>query len=129
MAVHRHFGAGYLEEVYKNALVIELKGLGLECEKEVPIPVEYKGVRVGDYRADIIVEKRMILELKAVSALCAAHEAQLVNYLTATGIDDGLLINFGAASLERKHKYRVYRPQNPPALNFVNSVNSVSKRL
>ena len=65
MAVHRHFGPGYLEEVYKNALMIELKELGLECEKEVPIPVEYKGVRVGDYRADIIVEKRMILELKA----------------------------------------------------------------
>lgn len=127
MSVHRHFGPGYLEEVYKNALMIELKELGLECEKEVPIPVEYKGVRVGDYRADIIVEKCMILELKAVSALCVAHEAQLVNYLTATGIDDGLLINFGAASLERKHKYRVYRPKSPSAPNSVNSVNTVSK--
>ena len=128
MAVHRHFGPGYLEEVYKNALMIELKELGLECEKEVPIPVEYKGVRVGDYRADIIVEKCMILELKAVSALCAAHEAQLVNYLAATGIDDGLLINFGAASLERKHKYRVYRPKTTTGLNSVNSVNDVSKQ-
>ena len=127
MAVHRHFGPGYLEEVYKNALLLELKELGLECEEEVPIPVEYKGVRVGDYRADIIVEKCMILELKAVSALCAAHEAQLVNYLTATGIDDGLLINFGAASLEWKHKYRVYRPSPPSGLNSVNSVNTVSK--
>ena len=128
MAVHRHFGPGYLEEVYKNALLIELKELGLACEKEVPIPVEYKGVRVGDYRADIIVEKCMILELKAVSALCAAHEAQLVNYLTATGIDDGLLINFGAASLERKHKYRVYRPKTTSGHNSVNSVNTVSKQ-
>ena len=127
MSVHRHFGPGYLEEVYKNVLMIELKELGLECEKEVPIPVEYKGVRVGDYRADIIVEKCMILELKAVSALCAVHEAQLVNYLTATEIDDGLLINFGAASLERKHKYRVYRPKSPSAPNSVNSVNTVSK--
>lgn len=89
--------------------------------------MEYKGVRVGDYRADIIVEKCMILELKAASALCVAHEAQLVNYLTATGIDDGLLINFGAASLERKHKYRVYRPKSPSDPNSVNSVNTVSK--
>ena len=126
MAVHRHFGSGYLEEVYKNAMLVELKDLGLEAEKEVAIPVDYKGTRVGDYRADIIVEKCMILELKAVSALCAAHEAQLVNYLTATGIDDGLLINFGAASLERKHKYRVYRPNPPSGLNSVNSVNTVS---
>ena len=91
MAVHRHFGPGYLEEVYKNALMVELNGLGIQAEKEIPITVNYKGVRVGDYRADIIVENRLILELKAVTALCSAHEAQLVNYLNATGIDDGLL--------------------------------------
>ena len=123
MAVHRHFGPGYLEEVYKNALLLELKELGLECEEEVPIPVEYKGVRVGDYRADIIVEKSLILELKAVSAMNASHEAQLVNYLNATKIDDGLLINFGAASLERKHKYRTYRPGCSKTPNPVNDVS------
>ena len=127
MAVHRHFGSGYLEEVYKNALLIELKDLGIEAEKEVAIPVDYKGTRVGDYRADVIVDKRLILELKAVSALNASHEAQLVNYLNATKIDDGLLINFGAASLERKHKYRTYRPTHPQSLNPVNPVNDVSK--
>ena len=127
MAVHRHFGSGYLEEVYKNALMIELKDLGIEAEKEVAIPVDYKGTRVGDYRADVIVDKRLILELKAVSALNASHEAQLVNYLNATKIDDGLLINFGAASLERKHKYRTYRPTHPQSLNPVNPVNDVSK--
>ncbi|MBQ7251787.1 MAG: GxxExxY protein, partial [Kiritimatiellae bacterium] len=111
MAVHRHFGSGYLEEVYKNALMVEPGELGLRAEKEVPIPVDYKGVRVGEYRADIIVEKSLLLELKAVSALNAVHEAQLVNYLNATKIEDGFLINFGAASLERKHKFRTYRPK------------------
>ena len=123
MAVHRHFGPGYLEEVYKNAMMVELEAAGLRSEKEVPIEVAYKGIRVGDYRADIVVEKRLILELKAVTVLNAAHEAQLVNYLNATGIDDGLLINFGAASLQHKHKYRVYRQQKP--LNPVNPVNLV----
>ena len=123
MAVHRNFGPGYLEEVYKNALMVELEEEALRSEKEVPIAVVYKGVRVGDYRADIVVENCLILELKAVVALNAAHEAQLVNYLTATGIDDGLLINFGAASLQHKHKYRVYRQQQ--SLNPVNPVNPV----
>ena len=123
IAVHRHFGPGYLEEVYKNAMMVELEAAGLQAEKEVPIAVAYKGVRVGDYRADIVVENCLILELKAVTALNAAHEAQLVNYLNATGIDDGLLINFGAASLQYKHKYRVYRQQQP--LNPVNPVNPV----
>ena len=120
MAVHRHFGTGYLEEVYKNALLVELEALGLHAEKEMSIPVDYNGVRVGDYRAGIIVENRLILELKAVTALCSAHEAQLVNYLNATGIDDGLLINFGSSSLQHKHKYRIYRSPNP--VNLVNPV-------
>ena len=123
MAVHRHFGPGYLEEVYKNAMMVELEAAGLRSEKEIPIAVAYKGVRVGDYRADIVVENCLILELKAVTALNAAHEAQLVNYLSATEIDDGLLINFGAASLQHKHKYRVYRQPQP--LNPVNPVNPV----
>ena len=120
MSVHRHFGAGYLEEVYKNALMVELEATGLHAEREIPIPIDYKGVRVGDYRADIIVENRLILELKSVTALCSAHEAQLVNYLNATAIDDGLLINFGSTSLQHKHKYRICHSPNP-----VNPVNPV----
>ena len=128
MAVHRHFGSGYLEEVYKNAMMVELKELGIEAEKEVAIPVDYKGIRVGDYRADIIVEKCLILELKAVSAMNSNHEAQLVNYLNATKMENGLLINFGAASLERKHKYRTYRPGYSKTSNPVNPVNEVSKQ-
>ena len=123
MAVHRHFGPGYLEEVYKNALMVELDTLGIQAEKEIPIAVNYKGVRVGDYRADIIIENRLILELKAVVAIHPSHEAQLVNYLNATGIDDGLLLNFGAVSLQHKHKYRVYNPSG--SINPVNPVNPV----
>ena len=113
MRVHSHFGSGYLEEVYKNALMVELKSLGINAEKEVPIAVDYRGVCVGNYQADVIVEKSLILELKAVSTLVARHVAQLVNYLTATGVDDGLLINFGAPSLQFKHKYRTYAPSSP----------------
>ena len=121
MAVHRHFGPGYLEEVYKNALSVELESLGIKAEKEAAIEVRYKNVCVGNYRADIVVENMIIVELKAIASLNASHEAQLVNYLTATGIDDGLLINFGAASLQHKHKYRVYVNDGNP----VNPVNPV----
>ena len=114
MKVHRHFGAGYLEEVYKNALVVELERSGLQTEKEVAIRVDYEGVCVGNYVADVIVENRLILELKAVSTLVLRHEMQLVNYLAATRIDDGLLLNFGSDSLQFKHKYRCYhKPENP----------------
>ena len=123
MRVHSYFGDGYLEEVYKNALLVELKKLGFDVQSEVAIPVDYHGVRVGDYRADIIVEARLILELKAVTALNKKHEAQVVNYLTATGINDGLLLNFGTPSLQYKHKYRLMAKQN----NLVNPVNPVKK--
>ena len=123
MRVHSFFGDGYLEDVYKNALLVELKDLGFETKSEVAIPVDYKGVRVGDYRADIIVEDCLILELKAVTALNKRHEAQVVNYLTATGINDGLLLNFGTLSLQYKHKYRLMMKPN----NLVNSVNPVKK--
>lgn len=107
MKVHSRLGAGFLEEVYKKALVHELGKCGVECEKEVGIAVVYDGPKVGMYQADVVVEGRLILELKAVSTLVARHEAQLVNYLTATGMDDGLLLNFGAPSLQFKHKYRL----------------------
>ena len=123
MRVHSYFGDGYLEEVYKNALLVELKKLGFEVQSEVAIPVDYHGVRVGDYRADIIVEARLILELKAVTALNKKHEAQVVNYLTATGINDGLLLNFGTPSLQYKHKYRLMAKHN----NLVNPVNPVEE--
>ena len=123
MRVQTVLGPGYLEEVYKNSMLVELRSEGLKAEAEVNIPVDYRGVRVGNYKADIIVENQVILELKAVSCLVAQHEAQLVNYLTATRIDDGLLFNFGATSLQYKHKYRLYKSPKPS--NPVNPVNPV----
>ncbi len=135
MKVHRHFGPGYLEEVYKNALIVELEHAGIRALKEVPIQIDYEGVRVGNYVADIIVENCLILELKATTTLVMRHEMQLVNYLAATQIEDGLLINFGSESLQFKHKYRNYhKPINPVNSactrkeNHVNPVNPVQER-
>ncbi len=109
MNIRRHLGPGYLESVYKNAMLVELKKHSLTFEVEKPINVYYDGVLVGEFKADIIVEDFLILELKAVQSLHMAHEIQLVNYLTATGIDNGLLINFGSDELQFKRKFRVYR--------------------
>ena len=108
---------GFEEKVYKNALFIEMRDHGLTVECEVPFRVTYKGHVIGDYRADMIVDRRLIIELKAVNAIIPIHEIQLVNYLTATGIDDGLLINFGAEKLEIRHKYRKYSKSLSPSLN------------
>ncbi|MDD6517004.1 MAG: GxxExxY protein [Prevotella sp.] len=108
-AIRRQLGPGYLESVYKNAMLIEIEKHHLPYQTEVPLNVFYDGIVVGKYRADIIVGKRLILEIKATTNLTVANEIQLVNYLTATGIDDGLLVNFGADLLQFKRKYRVYR--------------------
>lgn len=109
LSVRRQLAQGYQETVYRNALAIELHKQGLAFEVEKPITVYYDDLPVGEYRADIIVEGRLILELKAIQNLTVANEIQLVNYLTATGIDDGLLINFGGERIEFKHKYRKYK--------------------
>ena len=109
--IRRVLGPGYLESVYKNSMLVELNKRGLVYEIEKPISVYYENVLVGDFKADIVVEGILILELKAVQSLHMAHEIQLVNYLTATGIDHGLLTNFGSDELQFKRKYRVYRKQ------------------
>lgn len=92
--VYNELGYGFLERVYENALLIELKALGLECQKQKPISVSYKGYNVGEYFADIIVENKVIIELKAAEGIVKEHEAQLLNYLRATEIEVGLLLNF-----------------------------------
>ena len=107
--IRRQLGPGFLEKVYKNAMVVELRKLKLNFETEKLIQVLYDGIVVGECRTDIIVEGRLILELKATQDLSIANEVQLVNYLTSTQIDDGLLINFGADKLQFKRKYRIYR--------------------
>lgn len=100
---------GYLESVYEKAMMVELQAMGLNASRQQPIKVYYQNTLVGDYIADIVVEGQVIVELKAVERLCVSHEAQLVNYLTATGIEHGLLINFGGATLEIRRKFRTYR--------------------
>ena len=107
--IRRQLGPGFLEKVYKNAMVVELRKLKLNFETEKLIQVLYDGIVVGEYRTDIIVEGKLILELKATQDLSIANEVQLVNYLTSTQIDDGLLINFGSHKLQFKRKYRIYR--------------------
>ena len=92
--VNRVLGAGFLEKVYENALLIELRRRSLRVESQVPIQIQYKGQLVGDYVADIVVENQVILELKAVNQLQTIHEAQLLNYLKATGFRVGMLVNF-----------------------------------
>ena len=93
--VYNSLGYGFLEKVYENSMMIELKSLGLDCEKQKPISVFYKSTQVGEYFADIIVENKVIIELKAAEGIIEEHEAQLLNYLKATNIEVGLLFNFG----------------------------------
>ena len=107
--VRMKLSAGFLECVYRNALLIELCDNSLKADKEVPIDVHYNDIVVGEFRADIIVENSVIIELKATQHLLPTHEAQLVNYLTATDIEHGLLINFGSEKIEIKRKYKTYK--------------------
>jgi len=101
--VHNALGYGFLEKVYHNAIVLELRKMGFDVESEKLICVYYDGQTIGEYFADIVVADKVILEIKAVQAINPVHEAQLVNYLKATNIDIGLLLNFGK-SLEVKRK-------------------------
>jgi GxxExxY protein len=114
MKVHSELGPGYVESVYKKSLKHELGKAGLKSQSEQPITVFYDGINVGDFISDMLVEGCVLLELKACLALTRAHEVQLVNYLTATGVDIGLLFNFGSESLQFKRKNRIYQPKTPP---------------
>jgi GxxExxY protein len=100
--VNRILGPGFLEKVYENALLIELRARGLKAEVQVPITVSYKENTVGEYFADILVEDKVIVELKTVEHLDKVHEAQLLNYLKATDIKVGLLVNFKNTKAEIK---------------------------
>lgn len=108
--VHGILSPGFLESVYKRALLYELQAYGLDAVAEKEIVVTYKGQQVGYFRADIVVENSVIIELKAVERLSPLHEVQLVNYLTATGIDNGILVNFGEEFAVRR-KFRIYSPR------------------
>ncbi|MBX3295959.1 MAG: GxxExxY protein [Acidobacteria bacterium] len=100
MQVHSTLGHGFLEKVYENSMMVALRSAGIFSEQQVPIKVVFEGVIVGDYFADILVEKTVILELKACERITDIHKAQALNYLKATGIDLALILNFGAKSFE-----------------------------
>jgi GxxExxY protein len=104
--VARELGAGFLESVYEKALLVALRQKGLGVAAQVPLRVRFRDVIVGEFFADLLVEKKVLVELKAVSVLKPEHQAQVINYLKATGIEVGLLVNFGNPKLEyrRLHK-------------------------
>jgi GxxExxY protein len=93
--VYDELGGGFLESVYEKSLMIELEDMGIAVENQKSIDVYYKKKLVGDFRADIVVEEKILIEIKAVNRLLPLHEAQLLNYLKATGTRIGLLVNFG----------------------------------
>jgi GxxExxY protein len=102
MEVHRLLGRGYLEKVYQHALEHELHLRSLPFEAQIPVVVNYKDVSVGDFRLDFVVSKLVVVEIKAISGLTPADTAQLLNYVKCMGLSVGLLLNFGAGSLEFK---------------------------
>jgi len=102
MTVHRKMGRGFPEVIYQRALGIELYKNGINAEREVDLPIFYENEKVGSRRADFFVEKQVLVELKAVECLLVAHHTQIINYLEAFKLPIGLLINFGAPSLEFK---------------------------
>lgn len=103
--VQNQLGVGFLEKVYENALWYELKERGLSAERQKPIAVKYGTFVVGEYFADLVVEERLLVELKATKALDDMHTAQVLNYLKATGYRNGLLMNFGSPRVEVR-RYR-----------------------
>jgi len=111
--VHRELGCGFLESVYEKSLVWELEKAGVPVEAQFPLDVFYKRQLVGHFIADLVVDRKVVVELKALEALNRNHEVQLVNYLKATGINVGLLLNFGTPSLIVKRKHRLPSPVHP----------------
>ncbi len=100
MEVHNKLGFGFMEKVYENALIIEFMNKKIDSKQQVPIKVIYKGETIGEYIADILIENKIIIELKTCESISNAHRSQIINYLKATGLKLGLLINFGTKNLE-----------------------------
>ncbi len=101
IAVHRELGPGLLETVYEKVLLHELRQRGLQAERQIPVPIEFRGIRLDEgFRADIIVEEKVILEIKSVEKFNNAHKKQLLTYLRLTGMKLGYLLNFGQALMK-----------------------------
>ncbi len=104
MEVHRILGPGFLESVYEEALAHEFDLRGIPSQRQAKLAVRYKDIVAGEFRADFLVDGKVVVELKAIKALTEGDEAQLLNYLKGTGYRVGLLLNFGAGSLEYKRR-------------------------
>ena len=102
MEVHSKLGAGFLEKVYESAFMVAFRREGIRAEQQVPIKIHFENVVVGDYVTDILIEDKLILELKAVNKISAIHRAQVINYLKATGIRLALILNFNAPKLQHE---------------------------
>lgn len=100
--VWKTLGYGFLEKVYENALVIELRERGIDVEQQKPLTIQYHGCTVGDYVADLVIDDKIILELKCARSIDPVYVAQTLNYLKATGLRLGLILNFGPKELEFK---------------------------
>ena len=114
MKVHRELGCGFVESIYRGALAIELLDARIDFEIHPILPVFYKGEEIGVFQADVIIQNKLIVELKAVEALTVPHSIQLINYLSAAQIEQGLLLNFGTKSLQFKTKHRTSPTDDPP---------------
>jgi len=109
-SVYNELRHGFVEGVYENALAFALREEGLYVEQQAPLSVSFRGRIVGEFRADLVVEKRLLIELKVASKINDAHEAQLLNYLKTTGLHVGLLLNFGPTAQVRR---RIFDSKNP----------------
>ena len=114
--VYSELGYGFLERVYENCLIIAARGLGLRVERQVPIRVYYQGEVVGEYFADLVADRAIIVEIKTARSIAAEHEAQLLNYLKATHYEVGLLLNFG---MKPEFKRRAYDNTRKGSLSWV----------
>ena len=115
-AVYNTLGYGFLEKVYENTLILELQKRGLRVLRQVPIQVHYEGVVVGKYFADLLIEGKVVVEIKAVEVIIKAHENQLVNSLKATDLEVGLILNFGP---EPRFKRKIFTNTRKPGLKTV----------
>ncbi|MEZ6096083.1 MAG: GxxExxY protein [Pirellulaceae bacterium] len=111
--VSNELGTGFLESVYEKSLAMLLREKGLSCSSQHPIQVKFRGVVVGEFVADLLVEGKVVVKLKAVKGIAPEHQAQVINYLKATEMDVGLLINFGCPRLEFKRFTRASKSENP----------------
>ena len=116
--VYNELGAGFLESVYESAMCHVLTGMGLAVERQASLPVYFRGHLVGEFRADLLVEGRLVVEIKAVTQLVAPHEVQLVNYLKASGLPAGLLLNFGPKPQfkRRVHSHPLLNPRSSASI-------------